>query len=85
MTVAPAARAASAVSSLEQSSTTITSAGGRGRWSSALRTARFTMSGRLYAGITTVTGSGSDTVSNAIPRPGARGGRADDRRRATIM
>jgi hypothetical protein len=47
ITVAPACAAARPVSSVEQSSTTITSAAGRGRWASALRTARAVISGRL--------------------------------------
>ena len=62
MTVAPAALAAAPVPSVDPSSTTITSAGGAGRWASALRTARVTMSGRLNAGMTTLTGSGWGTV-----------------------
>src|SRR3954451_12817044 len=58
MTLAPASAAAAPVSSLEQSSTTMTSAGGFGRCASALATARRTISGRLYAGMITETGSG---------------------------
>ena len=61
--------ATSAVSSLEASSTTITSAGGRGCCSSALRTARATMAGRLNAGITTLTGSGSGTAATCYVPP----------------
>jgi hypothetical protein len=47
ITRAPCSRATSPVASAEQSSTTITSAGGRGAWAKALATARPIMVSRL--------------------------------------
>ena len=59
------------VSSVEQSSTTITSAG-RAVWRPTLSRARRTIAGRLCAGTTTVTGSDSDPLAAA--RAGALAG-----------